>query len=807
MAHHTNATVSKLGDSSIEIGQVIKVITSIAQQTNLLALNATIEAARAGEAGKGFAVVANEVKELAKQTAKATEDIGRRIGAIQDDTKSAVEAIGTISGIINQVNDISNTIATAVEEQSATTNEMSQNVVKRPKDREKSPKMFMAWPRPRRALPRARISRNRPRSSSHKCRPNCAVWLTSSRSSPIGHGQWASRPHRRLKGYRTGADHVADQRKELRTIAIAAKKRVLIVDDSVVVRKALSDILSRDPELEVAGLAANGRLALAKLQTLQPDVILLDIEMPEMNGLEALPEIRKLQPRIPIIMFSTLTERGASATLDALSLGATDYVTKPSNLNAEATSESITQQLVPKIKALCLANGAHAASRTRTGSCLRKRGHRASPLLQPIRLRSAVSAQPHASKFWPSAFPPEVPRPWHSSLPVFPPDFPFADCDCAAHAPDLHFSSCAASLGKVLFAGSRMQIRRIAGTRFDLARGGRLSYGAGRRARHAVRLRLNQAPRENFCRPSVDVLFRSVAEVFGTRALAVVLTGMGQDGLKGCEQLVARGARVIVQDEASSVVWGMPGFVARAGLAEKILPLDQIAPEIIRCVSNQARLCSPQLNETARPTFRLIDSAAESGRRAPAQNRRSSRRTLPARRVRFLRPDDMRGRAHLHAALAERTLDERHFQFDGGSRLQFARREEKNSARADISRHQRDGNHLGCFGDANQSQRQAQRGARIPPAFPCYANGVCRHSCKASRSGFISRCTMLRLLCGFQNHAAAIRMPAALFFLEQPPFQFPQVPVYECNREWMPVRFTNMPAAAQAVKPAFVHIP
>ena len=127
-AETTNATVAKLGDSSAEIGQVIKVITSIAQQTNLLALNATIEAARAGEAGKGFAVVANEVKELAKDTAKATEDISRRIEAIQSDTRGAVEAIGQISGIINQINDISNTIASAVEEQTATTNEITRNI-------------------------------------------------------------------------------------------------------------------------------------------------------------------------------------------------------------------------------------------------------------------------------------------------------------------------------------------------------------------------------------------------------------------------------------------------------------------------------------------------------------------------------------------------------------------------------------------------------------------------------------------------------------------------------------------------------
>jgi methyl-accepting chemotaxis protein len=120
--------VSKLGESSCEIGQVIKVITSIAQQTNLLALNATIEAARAGEAGKGFAVVANEVKELAKETARATEDISRKIEAIQTDTKAAVDAIASISGVIHQINDISSTIATAVEEQNATTNEMSRNV-------------------------------------------------------------------------------------------------------------------------------------------------------------------------------------------------------------------------------------------------------------------------------------------------------------------------------------------------------------------------------------------------------------------------------------------------------------------------------------------------------------------------------------------------------------------------------------------------------------------------------------------------------------------------------------------------------
>src|ERR1700693_5352895 len=129
--------------------------------------------------------------------------------------------------------------------------------------------------------------------------------------------------------------------------------QIMIVDDSLVVRKVLTRVLSSDPDLAIAGWASNGRLALAKLQTLRPDIILLDIEMPEMNGLETIPGIRKILPRVPIIMFSTLTERGAEATLDALALGASDYVAKPSNQNMVATSEAIQRDLVPKIKALC----------------------------------------------------------------------------------------------------------------------------------------------------------------------------------------------------------------------------------------------------------------------------------------------------------------------------------------------------------------------------------------------------------------------------------------------------------------------
>src|SRR5579871_2381189 len=134
---------------------------------------------------------------------------------------------------------------------------------------------------------------------------------------------------------------------------LKARKRVLLVDDAVVVRKALSVAIEKDPDLEVGGTAVNGRIALAKFPVLKPDIVLLDIEMPEMDGLETVRELRKIDSRVPIIMFSTLTERGAATTLEALALGATDYVTKPSNVNGAATMETITSELIPKIRALC----------------------------------------------------------------------------------------------------------------------------------------------------------------------------------------------------------------------------------------------------------------------------------------------------------------------------------------------------------------------------------------------------------------------------------------------------------------------
>lgn len=358
--------------------------------------------------------------------------------------------------------------------------------------------------------------------------------------------------------------------------------QIMIIDDSLVVRRVLTDVLSSDPDLAIAGWASNGRLALGKLQTLRPDIILLDIEMPEMNGLETIPGIRRILPHTPIIMFSTLTERGAEATLEALALGASDYVAKPSNRNMAATSEAIQRDLVPKIKALChfpvCVQGPASAAPSPIAQ-IRQPEIR----LHPANLRSTQIkiVAIGVSTGGPDAL--------AKLLPSFPANFPLPVV-IAQHMPPIFTTL----LAKRLASKCALPVRE--GQPGEMLGPSCVWIAPGdyhmvvQEEEHHMRLGTHQGPRENFCRPSVDVLFRSVAARYGANSLGIILTGMGQDGLKGCEALCAAGASVLVQDEASSVVWGMPGFVARAGLAEKILPLDQMGGEIIRRVAAQPSL-------------------------------------------------------------------------------------------------------------------------------------------------------------------------------------------------------------------------
>ena len=355
----------------------------------------------------------------------------------------------------------------------------------------------------------------------------------------------------------------------------SAKKRVLLVDDAVVVRKTLSSAIAQDPDLEVCATAVNGRMGLTKFLALKPDLVLLDIEMPEMDGLETVRELRKIDTRVPIIMFSSLTARSAAVTLEALALGATDCVTKPSCADRSSALVAVTGELIPKIRALCRLPGGPP------GSPL-------APTPSPPRLHVVRPA-----RLWPPAKVVAIgvstggPDALAQVLPSLPGKF-CVPVVIAQHMPAVFTAMLAARLS----AKSALPVR-------ECVSGEPLSPGCAviapgdyhlivQQQNGVTCLKTHQGPKENFCRPSVDVLFRSVAAVYGDRALAVVLTGMGQDGLKGCEVLRKAGARIYVQDEASSVVWGMPGFVARTGLADKILPLNQIGAEIVRATSIQA---------------------------------------------------------------------------------------------------------------------------------------------------------------------------------------------------------------------------
>jgi two-component system chemotaxis response regulator CheB len=344
--------------------------------------------------------------------------------------------------------------------------------------------------------------------------------------------------------------------------------RILVVDDSVVIRKLLSDTLSGDPALEVVGVASDGRIALAKLPVLKPDLITLDIEMPVMDGLETLAAIRKVHPKLPVIMFSTLTEHGAAATLDALSLGASDYATKPSNAgNATIAIDRIRAELIPKIKALC--GGAplklFPIPRARPAVKARPRTH---PRIEIVAIGTSTGG----------------PNALAEVLPRIPNDFP-VPIVVVQHMPPIFTRLLAERLA------SRSVIPVEEGIAGAILAAAHAWIAPGNYHMKVIqsgvhwRLNLNQGAPENSCRPAVDVLFRSVAKAYGANVLGVVMTGMGSDGVLGAQEIRDAGGNVIIQDESSSVVWGMPGLVHASGLDDAAYPLDQLAAEITRRVT------------------------------------------------------------------------------------------------------------------------------------------------------------------------------------------------------------------------------
>jgi two-component system chemotaxis response regulator CheB len=343
--------------------------------------------------------------------------------------------------------------------------------------------------------------------------------------------------------------------------------RILVVDDSVVIRKLLSDTLSGDQALEVVGTASDGRIALAKIPLLKPDLITLDVEMPVMDGLETLAALRKLYAKLPVIMFSTLTERGAAATLDALSLGASDYATKPSHAGSSAVAiERVRTELIPKIKALCGVATLGVAPFPRPRPAVKVRG-RSNPRIEIVAIGTSTGG----------------PNALTEILPRIANDFP-VPIAVVQHMPPIFTRLLAERLA------SRSAIPVEEGRSGAILAPGHAWIAPGdfhmtvRRGGMERRLDLNQRPPENSCRPAVDVLFRSVAEAYGANVLGVVMTGMGADGVLGAQDIRDAGGDVIIQDEASSVVWGMPGLVHASGLADAAYPLDDLATEITRRV-------------------------------------------------------------------------------------------------------------------------------------------------------------------------------------------------------------------------------
>lgn len=350
------------------------------------------------------------------------------------------------------------------------------------------------------------------------------------------------------------------------------KIRVLVVDDSSVIRRVVTQALSTDDEIEVVGVAANGKIALEKIQQTPPDVVILDVEMPEMDGLTTLEYIRRDYKHLPVIMYSTQTHRGAYITIRSLLLGANDYVHKHAdNDSLDEAIRNIQRDLITKIKAVF-----KKTSVIQQEIKPQRRVYSGNGKINALAI-GASTGGPNALLTIIQGIPKNFP------VPVF----------IVQHMPPMFTQMLANQLNalysiKVIEAFEGVEVQ--SGCAY-VAPGDHHMEIKEKDGKTVVAL--NQNPPENSCRPSVDVTFRSVANFYGANVLGVILTGMGQDGLRGCERIRENGGRIIAQDEKTSVVWGMPGAVAKAGLADEILPIGEIASAIVKYVGESRPLWSP----------------------------------------------------------------------------------------------------------------------------------------------------------------------------------------------------------------------
>lgn len=342
------------------------------------------------------------------------------------------------------------------------------------------------------------------------------------------------------------------------------KCRIVLIDDSKLTLRSLQRFIDAQPDMAVAGVSTDGAAGLELVRRTEPDLLVLDLEMNGMNGIEVLRALRDERPGLPVLVFSAVSQRGAAITVEALMEGARDYLTKPSSLSPGSTPDMVLTHLATKIRALtrdCRTTAVRPVRTRPAGGRANRMAHR-----PDVVVIGGSTGAPEAL----ATLLPKLP----SSLPV-----PIV---IAVHMP----AGFTATMAKSLDRRCALRVREsvdgesvTAGTVWLAAGGHHLELAKAPGTSTAV-LKMNDRPPVNFCRPSVDVLYESAAAVFANRVLALQLTGMGKDGLAGAARISECGGTVFVQDRASSVVWGMPGAVTEAGLADEVLHIDALAARV-----------------------------------------------------------------------------------------------------------------------------------------------------------------------------------------------------------------------------------
>ena len=360
--------------------------------------------------------------------------------------------------------------------------------------------------------------------------------------------------------------------------------RVMVVDDSAVIRGMISRWIDADPALTVVGSASNGQMAVQQLERLDPEIVVLDIEMPGMDGISALPKILSALPDVKVIMASTLTLRNADISMKALAAGAADYIPKPTSTRQMQGANDFQRDLLAKLKALGNARRNHPGARRRPSkpgravSIAKPRERLALYNKGPIVLRPRSKQPPRILAIGSSTGGPQA----LFRLFGFVRDRIRLPILITQHMPATFTTILAEHLRRIAGAPCREAIDGepvVGGTIYVAPGDWHMTVEADGSQKV---IRLNQNPSENFCRPSVDPMLRSVAKAYGAHVLGLILTGMGHDGLNGGRVVVDAGGTVLAQDEATSVVWGMPGAVATGGLCSAVLPIDEIGPTVER---------------------------------------------------------------------------------------------------------------------------------------------------------------------------------------------------------------------------------